>query len=321
MRRFLMLVLISVLAWSCSNSARDARSGRTAIAVIPKGTTHVFWRSVEAGARRAAEELGVEIIWKGPLKENDRAQQIAVVEQFITEGVAGIVLAPLDDNALLRPVRSATAKGIPVIIFDSNLNGEVGKDFVSFVATDNYAGGRLAGEELARLLNGQGKVAMLRYMVGSASTSHREQGFLDALKEHPDLQLILENQYGGATSGETIQKSEELLDTLRQADAIFCPNESSTYGMLVTLRKHNLAGKVRFVGFDSSEELVRGLEAGELDALVLQNPRHMGYMGVKTLVDHLNGMEVPVQIDTGAKLVTRANLNDPEIRQLVKTEE
>ncbi|GAB4108992.1 MAG: substrate-binding domain-containing protein [Acidobacteriota bacterium] len=321
MRSSLTLILAAALAATCSTPDGGSGSAKTSIAVIPKGTTHVFWRSVEAGARRAASELGVEIIWKGPLKENDRALQISVVEQFVTEGVSGIVLAPLDDNALLRPVRGAMAKGIPVIIFDSNLNGKVGEDFVSFVATDNYAGGRMAGEEMARLLEGRGKVAMLRYMVGSASTTHREQGFLDALKEHPGIELILENQYGGATSGESIQKSEELLDTLRQADGIFCPNESSTYGMLVTLRKHNLAGKVRFVGFDSSEELVRGLEEGQLQALVLQNPRHMGYMAVKTMVDHLNGRPVPERIDTGVTLVTRENLDQPEIRQLVKTEE
>jgi ribose transport system substrate-binding protein len=321
MRSSLTLILAAALAAACSSPGGGSGSAKTSIAVIPKGTTHVFWRSVEAGARRAADELGVEIIWKGPLKENDRALQIAVVEQFVTEGVSGIVLAPLDDNALLRPVRAAMAKGIPVIIFDSNLNGKVGEDFVSFVATDNYAGGRMAGEEMARLLEGRGKVAMLRYMVGSASTTQREQGFLDALKKHPGIELILDNQYGGATSGESIQKSEELLDTLRQADGIFCPNESSTYGMLVTLRKHNLAGKVRFVGFDSSEELVRGLEQGQLHALILQNPRHMGYMAVKTMVDHLNGRPVPERIDTGVTLVTRENLDQSEIRQLVRTEE
>jgi ribose transport system substrate-binding protein len=322
MRRFgvLFLVVPGLLGcWGCTDPG--TASARDSIAVIPKGTTHVFWRSVESGAQRAGRELDVNIIWKGPLKENDRALQIALVEQFVTEGVAGIVLAPLDDTALLRPVRGAAGRGIPVVIFDSDLNGEVGKDFVSFVATDNYEGGRLAGQRMVELLNGRGKVVLLRYQVGSASTTRREQGFLDVVRGSPGIEVILENQYGGATSGETIQKAEELLDTLRRADGVFCPNESTTYGMLVALRKHNLAGQVRFIGFDSSEELVRGLEREEIDALIVQDPRNMAYLAVKTMVDHLKGEEVPERIDTGVRVVDRANLSEPEVRQLLGTAE
>jgi len=153
---------VIVTAVALAGGLLQAEEARWKIAVIPKGTTHVFWKSVEAGARAAGEELGVDIVWKGPLKENDRAQQIAIVEQFLTEGVAGIVLAPLDDTALRRPVQTAMQKKIPVVIIDSALRGEPGKDFVSFVATDNRKGGRLAGEELARLLNGQGRLVLLR---------------------------------------------------------------------------------------------------------------------------------------------------------------
>lgn len=322
MRRFGALFLIVpglFVFWGCADPG--TMSARDSIAVIPKGTTHVFWRSVEAGAQRAGRELDVNIIWKGPLKENDRAMQIALVEQFVTEGVAGIVLAPLDDTALLRPVRGAAARGIPVVIFDSDLNGEVGTDFISFVATDNYEGGRLGGRRMVDLLGGRGKVVLLRYQVGSASTTRREQGFLDVVRESPGIEVILENQYGGATSGETIQKAEELLDTLRRADGIFCPNESTTYGMLVALRKHNLAGRIRFVGFDSSEELVRGLEREEIDALIVQDPRNMAYLAVNTLVGHLRGESVPERIDTGVRVIDRSNLSDLEVRQLLGTAE
>ncbi|MEJ2084030.1 MAG: substrate-binding domain-containing protein [Acidobacteriota bacterium] len=227
-----------LLAAGCSQSENEPHPSGPTIAVIPKGTTHSYWRSVEAGAKQAGKDLSVQIIWKGPLKENDRAMQIALVEQFVTQ--------------------------------DSDLKGQVGKDFISFVATNNYAGGQLAGKEMVDLLNGKGKVVVLRYQVGSASTEQREKGFLDVTAQHPGVQILSQNQYGGATSGESLQKAEEMLDTLRQADGIFCPNESTTYGMLVALRKHNLAGHVRFVGFDSSEELIRGLENGEIDALVFR---------------------------------------------------
>ncbi|MCG3149613.1 MAG: Ribose import binding protein RbsB [Verrucomicrobiae bacterium] len=287
------------------------------IAVIPKGTTHVFWKSVEAGAKAAGKELGVEIVWKGPLKENDRAQQIAIVEQFITEGIHGIVLAPLDDTALVRPVNSAMGKKIPVVIIDSALKGEAGKDFVSFVATNNKKGGELGGNQLAKVLNNTANIALLRYQVGSASTDEREAGFLAAVGQHADLKVIVDNRYGGATMGEAKTAAMNMLDKLRQAQGIFCPNESTTFGMLLALRQSNLAGKVKFVGFDTSPPLIEGLKKGEIDALVAQDPTRMGYLGVKTCVEHLRGQQVETAVDTGARLITRDNLSDPETKKLL----
>jgi ABC-type sugar transport system substrate-binding protein len=171
-----------------------------AIAVIAKGTTHVFWKSIEAGARQAAEELGVDMSWKGPLNEDDHAQQISIVEQFASEGKNGIVLAPIDVSALRRPVQSAMEKKIPVVIIDSPLTGEAGKDFISFVGTNNKLGGEMAGETLAKLLDGKGKVVLFRYQEDCASTRQREEGFLEAIKKHPDIQLLVDNLYAGATA-------------------------------------------------------------------------------------------------------------------------
>src|SRR5687767_7647581 len=141
---------------SSGGGGGSSGDGNIRIAVIPKGTTHVFWKSVEAGARKAGAELGVEIVWKGPLKEDDKNGQIGIVEQFLSDEISGIVLAPLDDTALVPVVQSAAQRKIPVVIFDSGLNAKVGEDFVSFVATDNRKGGGLGGQELARLINGKG---------------------------------------------------------------------------------------------------------------------------------------------------------------------
>jgi len=287
------------------------------IAVIPKGTTHSFWKSVEAGARQAGDELGVEIIWKGPLKEDDRAQQIAVVQQFVSSGVNAIVLAPLDDTALRNPVRSANEHNIPVVIFDSALKGEAGKDFISFVATNNYRGGELGGEELARLLKGKGKVVLLRYAEGSASTAEREAGFLSVIKKHPGITLIVDNRYGGATISSAQDASMNLIDKIREADGIFCPNESSTQGMLLALRQTGLASTKTFVGFDTSSFLLAALNKGEVQALVAQNPTRMGYLGVTTAVKHLRGEKVEPAVDTGCVLVTKENRHTPEVEAVV----
>ena len=294
------------------------------IAVIPKGTTHAFWKSVEAGAKQAGGELKVEIIWKGPLKENDRAQQIQIVEQFVTEGVDGIVLAPLDDTALQRPVAEARKKGIPVVIFDSALKGEAGKDFISFVATNNRKGGGIGGEKLARLLGNQGKVVLLRYQEGSASTDEREAGFLEVIKGNSNMQVTVDNRFAGATVGEAKEAAMNMLSKLQEADGIFCPNKSSTFGMLLALRQNNLAGKKKFVGFDTSEPLIEALKKGEIDALVAQNPKKMGYIAVEAVVKHLRAQPdatkigVSSEFDTGAALVTRDNLDDPQIKEILQ---
>lgn len=287
------------------------------IAVIPKGTTHSFWKSVEAGARKAGDELGAEIIWKGPLKEDDRAQQIGVVQQFVASGISGIVLAPLDDTALRTPVKSANDRHIPVVIFDSALKGEVGKDFVSLVATDNKLGGRLGGEELARLLGGKGKVVLMRLAEGAASTSEREAGFLEAMKAHPGITVLVDNRYAGATVATAQDTAMNLIDKIREADGIFCPNESTTQGMLLALRQTGLAGKKLFVGFDTSVPLLAALNKGDIQALVAQNPRKMGYLGVVTVVKHIRGEKVEPLIDTGCVLVTKENQHSAEVKAII----
>lgn len=311
------LLLVFCLAGSLLVGCKHG-SSKPQIAVIPKGTTHEFWRSVHAGAQQAGTDLGVDIIWKGPLKEDDRAAQIQVVQEFVADRVSGIVLAPLDEEALLRPVQSADQQNVPVVIIDSALKGEAGKDFVSFVATDNRKGGEIGGEQLCKLLDNKGKVVLLRYAEGSASTEEREAGFLDAIKKRPDIQLLVQNRYGGATVDTAKTAAMNMLDTIRQADGIFCPNESTTLGMLLALREAGIAGKVKFVGFDQTPALLDALKQKEIDALVAQDPYRMGYLGVKTLVDHMHGQHVEQRVDTGVHLITRDNLGDPEIENLLK---
>jgi len=285
------------------------------IAVIPKGMTHEFWKAIQAGAMKAGQEYGVEILWKGPQKEDDRAQQITVVEDFISRGVEGIVLAPLDDRALMRPVRDAARENIPVVIIDSGLQGQ---DYISYVATDNYKGGVLAARELGRRLPRGGKIFLIRYQEGSASTTEREAGFLDTAKsEFPLLTYLVQDLYAGTTTETAYQLAENLINRFPDVEGIFCPNESSTFGTLRALQESGLAGKIVFVGFDSSPKLVQGLEDGHIQALVLQDPINIGYLGVKQMVLHIRGERVPGRVDTGVYVATGENMGDSEIRALL----
>lgn len=318
------LVIASIAASSALFSCKPKEgSSSTRIAVIPKGTTHIYWKSVEAGAKKAADELKIEVTFIGPQKEDDRSQQIDLVTNQSALHDA-IVLAPLDATALRDVAKQTAEKGKPVVIIDSGLNDSA-SFITSFVATDNREGGRIAARRLAETLGGQGKVAMLRYMQGSASTMEREEGFLEEIKKTPGIQVVSENQYGGATASQAQDAATSLLQSLTVAEGlsvqgIYCPNQTTTYGMLQALQGKSLAGKVKFVGFDCDASFLDALKKGEMHGTVLQDPVNMGYLGVKTAYAKLKGEAVTPLIDTGATLVTPENIADPTIQALIKTQ-
>lgn len=313
----LLALTLGAGAAACGGGAAEGLH----LAVIPKGTTNEFWQSIHAGAVKATRELqaagvNVQITWKGPIREDDREQQIQVVEGFLSQGVSGIVLAPLDASALVRPVEEAQRAGIPTVVIDSDLESDVQ---VSFVATDNLRGGHLAADRLAELLGGSGKVLLLRYQEGSASTDARERGFLERLAEaHPGITVVSSDQYAGATRDTAKRASENLLNRFGgEVQGVFTVNESSTAGMLLALQDVGRAGAIRLIGFDASQTFVAAMRQGHLHGMVLQDPVGMGYQGVKTMVAHLQGQPVEARIDTGVRMVTPENLDSAESQVLL----
>ncbi len=325
--RQIRLAILLLAAAACSGGDTKKEGGATAagkhltIAVIPKGTTHEYWRGLHAGAVQAKQEMdaagdSVIIIWKGPLREDDREQQVQVVEGFTSQHVDGMVLAPLDNRALVRPVEEAKAAGVPTVIVDSGLESE---NIVSYVATDNHKGGELAADRLGTLLNGRGKVLLLRYAEGSASTTERERGFLDRMKEaYPGMTIVSSDQYAGTTRESAKKAAENLLNRFGgDLQGIFTPNESSTIGMLLALQDISKAGKIKFVGFDIGPLLIEAMRAKQLDGTAVQNPMRMGYLGVKTLVASIRGKPFEKHIDTGVTMVTPDNLDLPDTEAIV----
>lgn len=306
----LLMVLIGI-------SRKGGDSNQLEIAVIPKGTTHIFWETIRIGAEQACEEVGAKMYWNGPEREGDREKQIQIIEDFIVKQVDGVVLAPLDDKALIPSVETLDQKEIPCVIIDSSIDTE---QIVSFVATDNYQGGVLAARQMARLLDGTGQVLVIKYAPGSASTTKRENGFLETIeKEYPDIE-ILDSKYGMDTVETALQATEDLLTKNPEFDGIYACNESTTTGTLRALQQRGLAGEVKFVGFDSSTPLINAMKQDQLHALVVQNPRKMGYLGAKTLIDHIQGKPVEKKVDTGVEVITKERLTEPEIRNLLGLE-
>lgn len=325
----LLLAICCVIPWSfgCNasskNSASDANSSRAntlRFAVIPKGTSHQFWRAVHAGAEAAAKEVGnIEILWKGPETEADTAGQINVMRNFITNGVDGIVLAPNHSQSLMDVVSEANAENVPVVIFDSGLGK--GPKIISYVATDNHRGGILAAECLAEALDHKGKVIMLRYKPGSESTEQREAGFLEAMGAQKEIEVISSDQYAGTKTEEALAKATQLLNKYRDdVDGIFAVCEPNCNGVLEALVQTGLAGKVKFVAFDPSDTLIRGLNEKTVAGIVLQDPFEMGRQSVLALVANKRGNPVEPITSTGEYVATAENQNQPPYDRLLRPE-
>ncbi|HVA45806.1 MAG TPA: substrate-binding domain-containing protein [Pirellulales bacterium] len=301
-----------------SNQPLAAKNQSLRIAVIPKGTTHEFWHSVHAGAEQAAQEAGnVEIIWKAALKEDEREQQINLVDDFVVQHVDGICLAPLDSQALVAPVQAAKQAGIPTIIFDSNLDDADSP--VSYVATDNYHSGVLAAERLAEVLQSAGDVILMRYNPGSESTLEREEGFLATLKEkYPKINVLSSNQYAGTTPEQALDNCQQMLLKYRdEVDGVFTVCEPNSTGMLGALDNAGLAGKVHFIAFDPNARLIEAMADGKIDGIVVQDPVNMGYLAMKAMLDHLQGKPVERTINTGEHMATPENMHTPQMEKLL----
>jgi len=311
----IVLILVAIIFIGIGIANKGKETHKRQIAVIPKGTSHIFWKSIRAGAEKAGAEAGVTIFWNGPERESNRQKQIEIVEDFITQRVSGIVLAPIDSKALVPSVEKIHARNIPCVIIDSGIDTD---KYVSFVATDNYKGGVIAAKRMGKILAGKGKIIVVKYASGSASTTKRENGFIETIrKEFPGIKIV-DTKYGMDTVETALQATEDLLTKNAELDGLFACNESTSVGALRALQSQGRAGKVKMIGFDAGQLLINGLREGAVDSLVVQNPYKMGYEGVKIMLDKLNGKKVPRHIDTGVTLVTKENMQSPRIQALLK---
>jgi ribose transport system substrate-binding protein len=295
------------------------------VVFIPKSSDQAFWTFMRQGVEKAIQEIGnVTLTWRGPAYNDDTDSQIKILGVYTRPDVDAIIIVPTDRTRLVAPVNKAVALGIKVIVVDSALDSDLVRNFIT---TDNYAAGRLAAERLSALLNGQGKVLLFRTVAGSASTDDRANGFIDYLKTNSPKITIAADEYGGGSKGKAYHKAVDLLSVLRQVDGIFAVNESASDGMLRALREAGLAGKKKFIGFDSTDFLLDGLEKHEIDGLIVQDPRQMGYLGLKAAVAAVKNTPVnalkknsssnDTTIFTEAKMVTLENYRKPEIQMLL----
>lgn len=302
------MLLLPLLLASC-NGAKKKR-----IAVIPKATSHIFWLSIRAGAEAASQKFGVELLWNGPPQETEYDRQIQIVDSMIAQRVDGLAVAAAERQALNRSLDRAATLRIPVTVFDSGVDST---NYMTFVATNNYEGGKIAARELARLVGGQGAIAMVMHTPGSQSTMDRERGFDEVMKaEFPKIQVVA-RQYGMSDPSKAMAAAENILTAHPDLNGIFASAEPSSMGVTLALKSRGLAGRVKCVTFDSSNKLIEELKSGVIDTMVVQDPFRIGFEAVKTLVDKLNGTTPPKQIDLPARLVSKDDLDKPDVHELL----
>ena len=339
---------MAYLAWAaaaclaCAGCGGSRETYKYRITVIPKGMTHEFWQSINRGSQRAAADLkaqrglAVQVTFQGPAREDEAQPQIDIINHAVAQNVSGIVLAPQHSQTMVDPVERARGQNVPVLIIDSGLAKE--DVIVKYIATNNYHGGQLAGEQLLKALAARGKkaprVVLFRYKRGSESTEQREKGFEDVINKaiaerkargEPPITWVSKDLEMGATQDEAQANSRPLLsDKGDQIDGIFAVNESSASGVVESLRSLGLNKKIVLVGFDSSGPLQQAVRDGDVEALIVQDPYRMGYLGVYELVLHLEGYNVTPggkKVEsTGEYVVTRDNLDAPATRELFDPE-
>jgi ribose transport system substrate-binding protein len=311
--KILFILILSILFGI--NCGTKKESKKMQILVSPKGLVHSFWITVKAGADSAGRECNVDIIWKGPAMETDIAGQISIIEDYVNKKVDAIVLAACDSKALIPVIQRAVDTKIPVITIDSGIESDLA---LSFVATDNVNAAKKGAQKLAELINSEGDVACIPFVPGAATSIMREQGFKDGLKSFPKVNLVA-TLYSQSEVATGMAVTEDILTSHQNLVGIFGANEAGTIGIAQALKSKNRVGKVKVVGFDAAENEIAELKAGVIDALIVQDPFKMGYLGVKAAVDAKNGKPVDKRIDTGVYIITRENLNSPEIQKLLSS--
>ena len=308
------VAMVSAAALTAPGYAAD----KPTIPVIVKDTTSPYWQIVFAGARQAGKDLNVNVPELGAQAESDINGEITVLENAVAGKPAAVVIAPTQFKALGAPIDEA-AKKVPIIGIDSAANS---KAFTSFLTTDNEVGGRKAADGMAEAIKAkygktEGKVALITHLPGVGSLEARNKGYKEELAEkYPDLKLVADKvSDGNATTGLNIMT--DLITAIPDLRGVFADNLIQCEGASQAIAENKHGDKIKLVCFDADAKLIGYLKDGTIAALLLQDPYRMGYDGVKSALAASKGEKLPAYVDTGANLVTKANMNNDKEHKLL----
>ncbi|WP_293857885.1 ABC transporter substrate-binding protein [uncultured Alsobacter sp.] len=310
--------LIAGLLAASAIFAQPAAAQQPTIPLIVKDTTSFYWQIVLAGARKAGQDLGVKVPELGAQSEADINGQIAILENAVSSKPAAIVISPTQRAALGKPIDEA-AKSVKIVGIDSAADS---KAFTSFLTTDNVQGGRIAADGLAAAITAkygkaEGEVALVTHLPGVGSLDERAKGFKEQLAaKYPGIKLVADKVSDGTANG-GLNITTDLLTAFPNLRGIFASNLIQAQGAIQAIAESKAQDKVKLVGFDSDDKLVKAIKDGVMAATVVQDPFRMGYDGVKTALAASKGEKVEAFVDTGANLITQANMNEPRAQELL----
>jgi ribose transport system substrate-binding protein len=322
--RNVLFLALALLATACGSvtiqgsgnaTAPASSSGPLRIAVIPKAIGFDFWEQVHKGAVCAAsKQNNVTITWNGVTAETNVTGQIDLLTSYITEHVNGLVYAATDAKALTQVTNQALKQNVPVVNIDSGTNPQPSN--VPLFATDNVASAHKAADLLSQKLNGKGKVALIEFQPGSATNDQRASGFKQELAKYPGMQLVAD-QPSHSDYNTALTVAEDILTAHPDLNGIFAANEPSVLGAAEAARRIGKAGKVVIVGWDAAPDEIKGVQAGIISDLVVQNPFRMGYDSVNAMVKIIRQHATVTSEDTGVTFLSQSNLNDPKVQAVL----
>ena len=323
MKRLACAAIGAILAGAALSAApAAAEDEKLTIALIPGLTTDAFYITMRKGAEHAAEALGVDFIFQGA-PEFNATLQVPVLNAVIARAPDAILIAPTDKQQLIAPLRAAIEQGITVITVDTFIDdgmyqdGSGPGDFpLSYVASDNVLGGVMAGRALAAAIGGSGKVYVSNVKPGISTTDQREEGFIQAMASHPDIE-VLETQFNDDDANKAAAQLQAVLARNPDLAGVFGANLFSAVGTADGVKAVGKSGEIRVVAFDTPTRIVDDIKSGLIDMAIAQHPAEIGYYGVVTAYAALTGQSVPVAIGTGFTVMDSSNIEDPEILKYV----
>lgn len=307
-------------------TSKASADDKVSIALIPGLTADGFYVTMHHGAEAAAKALGVDLIYQGAAEWNV-ALQVPILDAIIAKKPAAILIAPNDKTQMIAPLKKAADAGIAIVCVDTFIGtgkfqtGAGDADFpISYVASDNVLGGMMAGRALAKAIGGKGKVYVSNTKPNISTTDQREEGFKMVMKEFPDIE-VLETQFNDDDANKAAAQFQAVLGRVPDLAGVFGANLFSAGGAANGAKQAGVAGKVKMAGFDAPESIVAQLKDGTFELTIAQHPAEIGYFGLVAAYAHVTGNPVPTAIGTGFSVMTKDNIDDPNVsRFLYKSE-
>ncbi|MBI2718965.1 MAG: substrate-binding domain-containing protein [Rhizobiales bacterium] len=307
-------------------AGKASAAEKVTIALIPGLTADGFYVTMHKGAEAAAKALGVDLIYQGAAEWNV-SLQVPILDAVIAKKPAAILIAPNDKQQLIQPLKKANDTGIAVVCVDTFIGngvfqtGSGDADFpISYVASDNVLGGRMAARALAKAIGEKGKVYVSNTIPNISTTDQREEGFKLEIKNYPNIE-VLETQFNGDDANKAAAQFQAVLGRVPDLAGVFGANLFSAAGAANGAKQAGVAGKVKMAGFDAPESIVAQLKDGTFELTIAQHPAEIGYFGLVAAYAHVTGNPVPTAIGTGFTVMTAANIDDPNVsRYLYKSE-